>query len=83
MVEQRSNNYLACKPIVDSLYKCYTEEKYGQSIKDAPAESKPYEQKFYNCMFREGSGMELCQNHFHDMIRTIYRSEDNKLNDRY
>ena len=55
------------------MWRCYTEEKYGQSIRDAPDYAKQYEKNFYDCLFREGSGMDLCMNHFSDMIRTIYR----------
>ena len=42
------------------MWRCYTEEKHGNSIRDAPDYAKPYENKLYNCLFREGSGMDLC-----------------------
>ena len=65
------------------MWRCYTEEKYGLSIREAPEEAKPYEAKFYNCLFREGSGMDLCHSHFNDMVRTIYRSGESQLNDKF
>ena len=65
------------------MWRCYTEEKYGNSIRDAPDYTKPFENKLYNCLFREGSGMDLCQNHFNDMVRSIYRSGESELNDKF
>ena len=82
MIEQNSNNFLACKQPIDGMWRCFTEEKYGQSIRDAPEYAKPYEKSFYNCMFRDGSGTDLCMHHFTDMVRTIYRSGESTLNDK-
>ena len=65
------------------MWRCYTEEKYGQSIRDAPDYAKQYESKFYGCLFREGTGMDVCMNHFTDMVRSAYRSGDGLLNDKY
>ena len=83
MVKDKSDNFLACKEPIDGMWRCYTEEKYGLSIRDAPDYAKKYESKFYNCMFREGSGTDLCMNHFTDMVRSIYRSGESTLNDKY
>jgi hypothetical protein len=83
MLKDKSQNFLACKAPLDGMWRCYTEEKYGQSIRDAPDYTKKYEKKLYDCLFREGSGMDICQPHFSNMIRAVYRGGDNKLNDKY
>ena len=83
MLKDKADNFLACKQPIDGMWKCYTEEKYGQSIRDAPDYAKVYEQKFYSCLFREGTGMDLCMPHFSDMVRSIYRSGESTLNDKY
>ena len=36
MLLQNADNFLACKQPIDDMWRCYTEEKYGQSIRDAP-----------------------------------------------
>ena len=83
MLQQKSDNFLACKKPIDGMWRCYTEEKYGQSIRDAPEYTKKYEKQFYDCLFREGSGMDLCHGYFNNMIRSIYRSGESELNDRF
>ena len=83
MLQSKSDNFLACKAPIDGMWRCYTEEKYGQSIRDAPDYTKKYEKNFYDCLFREGSGMDMCHSHFNNMIRAIYRSGESELNDRY
>ena len=83
MLKDRADNFLACKEPIDGMWRCYTEGKYGQSIRDAPEYTKPYEKKFYDCMFREATGLDLCMNHFSDMVRTIYRSGESELCDWY
>lgn len=83
MVQQRADNFLACKQPLDGMWRCYTEGKYGESIRDAPAEAKPYEKKLYDCLFKEASGLDMCMSHFSDMIRTVYRTPDNELCDWY
>ena len=82
MLKDKADNFLACKQPLDGMWRCYTEEKYGQSIRDAPDYSKKYEAKFYNCLFREGTGMDLCMPHFSDMVRSIHRSGESTLNDK-
>ena len=83
MSKDKAENFLACKEPLDGMWSCYTEGKYGQSIRDAPEVAKPYERNLYNCLFREASGMDLCQNHFNDMVRAVYRSPENELCDWY
>ena len=83
MLKQNSDNFLACKAPIDGMWRCYTEEKYGQSIRDAPDYTKQYEAKFYDCMFREASGLDLCMNNFTDMVRAIHRSGESTLNSNF
>jgi len=82
-MKHNSDNFLACKKPIDAMWSCYTEGKYGMSIRDAPAYSKEFEAKFYNCLFREGNQTEHCMNHFTDMVRSVYRSGDGLLCDWY
>jgi len=60
MLKDKSDNFLACKEPIDGMWRCYTEEKYGMSIRDAPDYSLKYEKRFYDCLFRDASGMDLC-----------------------
>ena len=80
MLKEGSDNFLACKVPIDGMWRCYTEEKYGHSIRDAPEYTKQHEEKFYDCMFREASGLDMCMNHFSDMVRQIHRSGESTLN---
>ena len=83
MMKDKADNFLACKEPIDGMWRCYTEGKYGHSIRDAPDFTKQYEKKFYNCLFREATGLDVCMNHFTDMVRSIYRSPENELCDWY
>jgi hypothetical protein len=80
MLQQNATNFLACKEPIDAMWRCYTEEKYGPTLRDAPDYTKQYEKRFYNCLFREATGMDVCMNHFSDMIRSIHRSGESTLN---
>jgi len=33
---EKADNFLACKEPIDGMWNCYTEGKYGNSIRDAP-----------------------------------------------
>ena len=83
MQKDKADNFLACKEPIDGMWNCYTEGKYGASIRDAPEAAKPYEKAFYDCLFREASGLDICIGHFSDMVRTVYRSPENELCDWY
>ena len=83
MMKQNSDNFLACKRPIDLMWSCYTEGKYGNSIRDAPDYTKEHEKKFYDCLFKEGAGTDVCMNHFSDMVRSIYRSGESELCDWY
>ena len=43
MLAQNSDNFLACKEPIDGMWRCYTEEKYGTTIRDSPAYTKYHE----------------------------------------
>ena len=62
------------------MWRCYTEDKYGDSIRDAPEYTKRYEQEFYSCLFRDASGLDVCMKPFSKMIRAIHRSGESELN---
>ena len=81
MLKQKSDNFLSCKEPLDGMWRCYTENKYGDSIRDAPVYTKKYEKNLYDCLFREATGLDMCMNHFTDMVRSIYRSPENELCD--
>ena len=83
MLKQESDNFLACKEPIDSMWRCYTDDKYGHSLRDAPDYAKKYEKNFYDCLFREVSGLDLCMNHFTDVLRSIHRSGDSQLETRF
>ena len=40
MLKDNSDNFLACKEPIDSMWRCYTEGKYGDSIRNAPVYAK-------------------------------------------
>ena len=65
------------------MYRCYTENKYGDSLRDAPPKAKVYEKNFYDCLFRPGAGLDICMSHFTDVVRVIYRDPETELCDYY
>jgi hypothetical protein len=80
MLMQGADNFLACKEPIDMMWRCYTEEKYGNSLRDAPEYTKQHEKAFYECMFREATGLDVCMRHFTNVIREIHRSGESELN---
>ena len=80
MLMQGADNFLACKEPLDMMWRCYTEEKYGNSIRDAPDYTKHHEKALYECLWRDASGLDVCMGHFSDMIREIHRSGESTLN---
>ena len=70
MLQQGADNFLACKKPIDAMWRCYTQGKYGDSIRDAPAYAKPYEAKFYDCMFRDATGLDVCMGNFSNMVNS-------------
>ena len=79
MLKQGSNNFLACKDVIDGMYRCYTDYKYGGTMKDAPEYTKAFQHNFYNCLFNPVDSVDSCLHHFSDIVRAIYRTKDNKL----
>ena len=80
MLQEGADNFLACKAPIDAMWRCYTEGKYGESIRQAPAYTKKYEEKFYDCLFRDASGLDICMGNFTNMVRAIHRSGESELN---
>ncbi len=68
---------------MDAAYRCFTEEKYGASILEAPEEAKPYMRSYLDCLFTANTSQHFCQNKLIDGVRAIYRSEENTLNDNF
>ncbi len=84
VIESGHDNYLPCKEAIDAMYRCYTEDKYGDEYHKTPVEeAKPYSNKFFNCYFHRGNSLTKCMKHFEDSVRAIYRTPDNKLTDYY
>ncbi len=83
VVQSNYKDFTPCKNIIDAMYRCYTEDKYGQEYHKTIPEAKPYAVKFFNCYFYKYSSLTSCMTHFEDSIRAIYRSPDNRLIDYY
>lgn len=83
--ETKYPNFTPCKAVIDAMYRCYTEDKYGEEYHKTIPEAKPYTLKFFNCYFKKGgeSSLTSCMKHFEDSVRAIYRTSDNKLIDYY
>ena len=77
------SDYTPCKAAVDAMYRCYTENKYGDEYHKTTEEAKPYANRFFDCYFFKPSSLTQCMIHFEDSIRAIYRAPDNKLIDYY
>ena len=78
-----SMGFLPCKKFVDAHYKCMTEGKYGDSLEDVPEIGKKPAAQFFNCAYRKLGPMPFCRRYFDEVVRNLYRSKDNKLNDNY
>jgi hypothetical protein len=83
VVDTNTATYLPCKNAIDAMYRCYTEEKYGNEYHKTLDGAKPYANKFFDCYFHRANSLTKCMIHFEDSIRAIYRSPDNKLIDYY
>lgn len=81
IIHSQHSDYTPCKAVVDSMYRCYTQEKHGDEYHQINEDAKPYMRSFFDCYFYKGTSLTYCMKHFEDSIRVIYRSEDNKLND--
>lgn len=83
IVETNFSSFLPCKNAIDAMYRCYTEDKYGEEYHKTIPEAKPYSNKFFDCYFYKNTSFTSCMKHFEDSIRAIYRTQDNQLIDYY
>lgn len=83
VIQTNSNTFLPCKGVIDAMYRCYTEDKYGEEYNKVPEVASPYAKKFFDCYFFKHNPLSGCMAHFEDSVRAIYRSPDNKLIDYY
>lgn len=83
IVQTNYPDYTPCKLAIDAMYRCYTEDKYGEEYHKTTEEAKPYAKKFFDCYFFKPNSFTQCMKHFEDSVRAIYRSADTKLIDYY
>jgi len=83
IVQSNYPDFTPCKAAIDAMYRCYTEDKYGEEYHKTTEDAKPYAKKFFDCYFFRPNSFTMCMKHFEDSIRAIYRSPDNKLIDYY
>ena len=83
VLSSERKSFLACKPIVDSMYRCYTNNAEGEEFHNIREDAKPYMNNFLNCIFKSDSNFDNCMSHFEDSIRSIYRSDKHGLIDYY
>jgi len=83
MLMKKSNTFLPCKGIMDAMWRCFTDNKYGTTMEEAPEYVRPWQHKFFDCFFHKSFGMEVCWPLFSNMVRTIYRRPDSKLSKWY
>ena len=83
IVQSNYQDYTPCKNAVDAMYRCYTENKYGDEYHKTTEEAKPYAHKFFDCYFFGPNSLTSCMKHFEDSIRAIYRSDNNRFTDYY
>jgi hypothetical protein len=81
ILQTNFEDFTPCKNVVDAMYRCYTEDKYGEEYHKTIDVAKPFAKKFLDCYFYKASSLTSCMEHFEDSIRAIYRSDDNKLTD--
>jgi hypothetical protein len=83
IIQTNYSDFTPCKAAIDAMYRCYTEDKYGEEYHKTTEVAKPYAKKFFDCYFVRPNSFTACMVHFEDSIRAIYRSPDNKLIDYY
>ena len=76
---QQLTTYASCEQFINNLYECFTDSLYGKSIQDAPSYTLNYVKLFSDCMSNNQNLFKHCSNQFSDIIRAIFRSDDNKL----
>lgn len=83
IIQTSHPDFTPCKGVIDAMYRCYTENKYGDELHNTIDEAKPHAMKFFDCYFTKKNTMYQCMDHFNDVVRVIYRQPDNKLIDYY
>jgi len=81
IVESDHPDFLPCKGPIDAMYRCYTENQYGDEYQTTTKEALPHAMRFFNCYFYKHSSLTNCMIHFEDSVRAIYRTEGTKLTD--
>ena len=76
-------SFLSCKPILDSMFRCYTNDSEASEYHNIRESGKKYMKDFTNCVFKTDSYFDSCMVHFEDSIRAIYRDEKHNLIDYY
>lgn len=83
IIESAKPSFLPCKEIIDSMYRCYTNDSDVKEYHKVREVAKPYAHSFYDCLFKRENEFDSCMPHFENSIRSIYRSGDHKLVDYY
>lgn len=76
-------SFLACKPVLDAMFRCYTNDADVTEYHQIREEAKPYMNNFTNCLFKSNSQFDDCMFHYENSIRAIYRSGNHGLIDYY
>jgi hypothetical protein len=83
IIQTNYHDFTPCKQAIDAMYRCYTEDKYGDELHKTDEIAQPYAKKFFDCYFFKKTTMYDCMEHFSDVVRAIYRQPDTKLIDYY
>jgi len=81
VVQTDHNDFLPCKGVIDAMYRCYTQEQYGDEYHKTTPEALPHATMFFNCYFHKYATLTHCMMHFEDSVRAIYRTPETKLID--
>lgn len=81
VVSSMRTDYLACKNVIDAMYRCYTNDSAEQEYHKIDEVGKPYMKEFFNCLFTKNNSVENCFGHFENSIRAVYRAGKYKLID--
>lgn len=83
VLSDNRKSFLACKPVLDSMFRCYTNDSEALEYHKIRNAGKKYMLKFSDCLFKTDSYFENCMEHFEDSIRAIYRDQNHNLIDYY
>jgi len=79
VLRKNGKTFLPCKDVIDALWRCYTDNEYGDTMEEAPEYVKSMQKKFYDCYFHKSLGTPVCLKYFTNMVRLIHRRPDSKL----